>query len=184
VLVKKEFSDTEKRAFFFPDIRIGTLTCFQTPCYPAAAARQAGFSQFGAEESNFIPGKAVGCGLYRNKGTRGFTGMGPMLSSSAHGPLGPIPVKAHGWGALPKCKDLSHFFFNWRKMKNKLWGDSNSNMEWPLEWGHSAFQNARKNKTLEGNLARVLICLKLPSIGKLFLLLVLCLPSLFSSLSH
>jgi hypothetical protein len=50
--------------------------------------------------------------------------------------------------------------------------------------GHSAFQNARKNKTLEGNLARVYICLKLPSIGKLFLLPVLALPSLFSSLFH
>jgi len=83
---------------------------------------QAGISQFEAAESNFIPGKAVGYGLYRNKGPhKGLyrTEWAPCSAPQLMGPPPPPPpirVKPMAEG-FTKCKELSQFFLNGRKMK-------------------------------------------------------------------
>ncbi len=102
--MKKEFSDTEKRVFFQRSVLVPSRVS-RLPATLLPLLLQAGISQFEAAESIFIPGKAVGCGLYRNKGPyKGLSRNGPMLSSWA-----PIPVKPMAEGFI-KCKDLSQFF--------------------------------------------------------------------------
>ncbi len=84
--VKKEFSDTEKRAF----LQTSVLVPSRVSRLPAAL--QAGISQFEAAESNFVRGKAVGCGFYRNKGPhKGLYRNGPHAQL-----MGPYSSKPHG----------------------------------------------------------------------------------------